>query len=259
MTEEQAVSRWECGARYPDLLTAKKIGQILEVTIDELVSGEELERNVEKEPILSKPVENILQTVFYCVAVVAYFLMSIFATYSLFPSESLKATPAGQITLTTISTVFGYYLNLGVLLFGLILSIKNKLTARWTGIIMAVPYVAAAFKIIFTYIEMQIKQNGVMPIGEFLLEVLVLLLFAGYILVYFIMEQKWLTPYVVYGISFVSIWVISYSFLRNLAYPTELGLTVSTVHYIGMLGLTVLISYQCFVWNKKRRFALKNR
>ena len=29
----QAVSRWECGARYPDLLTAKKISAILEVSI----------------------------------------------------------------------------------------------------------------------------------------------------------------------------------------------------------------------------------
>ena len=47
----QAVSRWECGARYPDLLTAKKIAKILDVTIDELVSGEELKENIEKEPI----------------------------------------------------------------------------------------------------------------------------------------------------------------------------------------------------------------
>ena len=61
----QAVSRWECGARYPDLLMAKKIGQILDVSIDELVSGEELKKDVEKEPILAKPVENILQTILY--------------------------------------------------------------------------------------------------------------------------------------------------------------------------------------------------
>ena len=38
----QAVSRWECGARYPDLLTAKKIAEILEVSVDEMLSGEEI-------------------------------------------------------------------------------------------------------------------------------------------------------------------------------------------------------------------------
>ena len=30
----QAVSRWECGARFPDLLTAKKISEYLEVSLD---------------------------------------------------------------------------------------------------------------------------------------------------------------------------------------------------------------------------------
>lgn len=35
----QAVSRWECGARYPDLLTAKKIAKILNVSLDELLGA----------------------------------------------------------------------------------------------------------------------------------------------------------------------------------------------------------------------------
>ena len=53
----QAVSRWECGARYPDLLTAKKISAILEVSLDELLSGEELIYKMEKEPVLAQPIE----------------------------------------------------------------------------------------------------------------------------------------------------------------------------------------------------------
>ncbi len=36
----QTVSRWECGSRYPDLLTAKSLADNLGTTIDELVSGE---------------------------------------------------------------------------------------------------------------------------------------------------------------------------------------------------------------------------
>ena len=78
----QAVSRWECGARYPDLFTAKKIAQILEVTIDELVSGEEVEKDIKKEPILASPIENTLQSVLYTVAVIAYLLMCIFSVHS---------------------------------------------------------------------------------------------------------------------------------------------------------------------------------
>ena len=47
----QAVSRWERGARYPELLTAKKIAKILNVSLDELLSGEELkEKNMIETP-----------------------------------------------------------------------------------------------------------------------------------------------------------------------------------------------------------------
>ena len=65
----QAVSRWERGARYPELLTAKKIAKILNVSLDELLSGEELKENIEKEPILMRPIENIIQTMLYTIAV----------------------------------------------------------------------------------------------------------------------------------------------------------------------------------------------
>ena len=35
----QAVSKWERGTRYPDVLTVKKIAQVLEVSVDDLLSG----------------------------------------------------------------------------------------------------------------------------------------------------------------------------------------------------------------------------
>lgn len=96
----QAVSRWECGARYPDLLTAKKIATILNVSLDELLSGEELKQNIEKEPVLAKPIENIVQTVLYAVAMIVYFLLCVFSIYALMNSnEALANTPAGKNTL----------------------------------------------------------------------------------------------------------------------------------------------------------------
>jgi len=38
----QSVSRWECGDRYPDLLTTKKISQILDVSLDDLLAGKDM-------------------------------------------------------------------------------------------------------------------------------------------------------------------------------------------------------------------------
>ena len=37
----QAVSRWENGSRYPDLLTAKRLADFLKVSLDDLVRCEE--------------------------------------------------------------------------------------------------------------------------------------------------------------------------------------------------------------------------
>ena len=48
----QSVSRWECGDRYPDLLTTTKIAQILDVSLDDLLSGKEMEKVVERNPVV---------------------------------------------------------------------------------------------------------------------------------------------------------------------------------------------------------------
>lgn len=253
----QAVSRWECGARYPDLLTAKKIGQILEVSIDELVSGEELQRDVEKEPVLAKPVENILQTVLYTVAMISYLLMSIFGVYSFFPSEGLKGTPAGEISLLGVVTVIGYFANFFVLIIGLVLSVKNKLTAKKTGYIMAVPYIIIVLTHIFTYIDMQIKKNGNLTFVGFLEEICIPFLFMVCIWVYFCFKEKRMSQYVIYGICLVNFLWIVYVLKNSFLYITDLGFVVRTVHSLGKIGLVVLLGYQTYVWNKKREIAMK--
>ena len=108
----QAVSRWECGARYPDLLTTKKIAQILEVTIDELVSGEELKKDIEKEPVMAQPVANVVQTLLYSIAMTAYLVMSVISFLSYIPLETNGTVWSTQVSLTGIATTAGYVLNL---------------------------------------------------------------------------------------------------------------------------------------------------
>ena len=44
----QAVSRWECGARYPDLMTAKKISEYFDISMDELITGDDWRSYPEK-------------------------------------------------------------------------------------------------------------------------------------------------------------------------------------------------------------------
>lgn len=69
---------------YPDLLTAKKLSEVLEVSLDELLSGEEMKMRG-KNPIVESPVIGRVQSALYALAGVAYLLMSISTIRFLMP------------------------------------------------------------------------------------------------------------------------------------------------------------------------------
>ena len=70
----QSVSRWECGDRYPDLLTTKKISRILEVSLDDLLSGKEMTKVVERNPVVENKVVNNIVIVLYAFVVLSYLI-----------------------------------------------------------------------------------------------------------------------------------------------------------------------------------------
>lgn len=254
----QAVSRWECGARYPDLLTAKKVATILEITLDELLSGEELRENVEKEPVLARPVENIAQTVLYAVAVIVYFLLCLFSIYSyLRPNEALANTPAGQITLVTISADLIRIVHLVATAVGFYLSVRNKLNARITGAIMCVPYAMASISFLFTFIDMQIKNNGYMGVDVWITDFVVPLAFAVCIVLYFGQKERRLPLIMIWGISLLTCGYLAYVYKIRFMRFTDLGFVVTTVHMVGKMGMAALLAYQAYVWEKKRKIAYK--
>ena len=254
----QAVSRWECGARYPDLLMAKKIAQILDVTIDEMLSGEELKQDVEKEPVLAKPVQNIIQTVLYTIAAVAFLLMSIFGIYSFFPSEALAKMPAGAITLPGICVVCGYFFSFLSVLIGLILSVQNRLTAKLTGVIMCLPYVIAALRFLIDYINMRIKGSGYIGIEGWITDFLMPLVFAVCVLLFFVLEERRLPLGVILLICILSSCYIAFAVRYTLMWGTDLGFVVRTVQCLGKMGMVTLLGYQAYIWNQKRKKAYKN-
>lgn len=256
----QAVSKWERGTRYPDVLTLKKIAQVLEVSVDDLLSGEELRENVEKSPVLSMPVQSTIQTVLYAVALTGYILILVFGIYSLFPDENLAKTPAGQITLKSFGIICIDLVYVVSLLIGLVFSIKNKLSAKITGYIMWTPYVMAAIQFLLTYIEIQIKHNGYIGISAWLPDFIVPLLFAMYILLFFIIEERRLPYGIILLICTLSIGNLALAMKNVLIgpYRTDLGLVVRTVHCLGKLGMVILLGYQAYVWDKKRKTGYKN-
>lgn len=252
----QAVSRWECGARYPDLLTAKKIAKILNVSLDELLSGEELKENIEKEPVLVKPVENIIQTALYMAAVIIYLLLCVFSMYALLsPNEALADTPAGKLSIIAISSDVIRLVHFIAAAMGLVLSVKNRLTAKMTGFIMCVPYVLASLLFLATYVDMKTNANGYMDIYGWLTDFAVPLLFAICIIIFFELKERRIPLGVIEGICIITILYLAYVYKSKLIYSTDLGFVVTTVHVTGKVCMSVLLGYQAYVWDKKRKIA----
>ena len=252
----QAVSRWECGARYPDLLTAKKISAILEVSLDELLSGEELKERIEREPVLAQPIENIVQTALYAIASIVYLLLCIFSLYSyLRPDKALIGTPAGKISLIGISSDMVRVVSFAAVAAGLILSVKNKLNARLTGCIMCIPYVLSANSFLITYIDMQIRNNGHMDFMGWLTDFIVPLAFALCIILFFERNERRIPRQIILGICGLTICYLLYFYRSRLLRFTDLGFVVTTVHMAGKMGMAVLLGYQACVWDKKRKLA----
>ncbi len=252
----QAVSRWECGARYPDLLTAKKLAVILNVSLDELLSGEKLRENVEKEPILAKSIENIMQTILYAVAAMIYFLLCVFSVYALLnPNEALANTPAGEVSLHIGDIV--RLVHFIAALVGLILSIKNKLTAPKVGFIMSIPYIMTAILFVATYIEIQTKGNGYLDVFSWIGEFGVPIIFTSCILIFFGTKERRVPAGVIIVISAMTIFYLLYHYKIKFYYFTDLGFVITTIHIVGKVGMAFLLGYQAIVWDRKKKFAYK--
>jgi transcriptional regulator with XRE-family HTH domain len=257
----QAVSRWECGARYPDLQTAKKIAQILGVSLDELLSGEELKENIEKEALLVRPVENIIQTILYTIAALSYIQISIFYIYYIYSMvilhPSLADTPAGKIDTISIVNSAGIFVCMAAYIIGLVLSLRSRLTAKLTGYIMCVPFVWNAVNALAAYIDMKIKNNGNMTIVSFAVTLAVPMIFAVCILLYFSVDGNRIPCLAIWAICiFCALYQLSV-IKHYMYYITELGFVVSIVRNCGVAGMILLLAYQAYIWNRKKRAGIK--
>lgn len=125
----QAVSRWECGARYPDLLTAKCLSDILHVSVDDLLSGDELTRYAEKQPLLeSARTEKIYFMLFSALTLLSGLYFMRYAFYLPF-----SAGDDGIIQLNLWKELITYGLFFAASLFGSVTLVKRDTTPGMVG------------------------------------------------------------------------------------------------------------------------------
>ncbi len=242
----QAVSRWECGARFPDIHMAKKIATVFDVTLDELLSGEEVQKNIEKRPVLENPRDNVVEIILYTVSCVAFLLMLIFDIYQCMPPFYASAE---RIVMTVIAA--GDVLIAGT---GLVLSIRKKLKARVLAVIMSAPYFMNLISAVICAIVMPMHT---IYIWKVLVSILIYGFFAMLIAFYFSSDKRKVPFWSVAGIGIIA---ILYNIREIMYFPMGISfyeLFVGIVYYLGNITLVALLVYQAFVWKGKKCLAVQ--
>ena len=123
----QAVSRWENGSRYPDLLTAKRLSQELDSTLDDLLSNDDMHTYPEVNPLIEYPLHKRVQTALFASSVVTNLIVVIWYLGFILTGREREfishwdnvAQFAGMLYTALITAI---------LIIGLVQSIKDKIT-----------------------------------------------------------------------------------------------------------------------------------
>ncbi|MBO4457802.1 MAG: helix-turn-helix transcriptional regulator [Butyrivibrio sp.] len=145
------VSRWERGERYPDLMTTKRISEILDVSLDDLLSGKDISLEAERNPVVeNKLAHNIVIAlhafvIFACLIVVVYNIINYFVIYIHgygyeTPLAGGQAQIRGHVSTIMMNANTGQIMpiikiimQIMVFSFGLDQAIKGKLSPKMTG------------------------------------------------------------------------------------------------------------------------------
>lgn len=123
----QAVSRWEGGSRYPDLMTAKKMAQFLEVSLDDLLTDDDMKLYVEKNAILENTTAKRAQLILLSLSFMSVLFLSIMQVANFYFTE-------GDILVYSSETP-KYYLLTVLLGISVFYALFDRLNAKTTLLI----------------------------------------------------------------------------------------------------------------------------
>ncbi len=132
----QTVSRWECGERYPDIITLKKLSQILSVSLDDLLSGKEMSKVAEKNPVVESKIANNVTIAIYMNIVLLRLIEQVQYLMERYGMQGIKRFDYG---IFDFRSVFGYTIEalyIVIFSYGLYCAIKDIQTPKRIGIVL---------------------------------------------------------------------------------------------------------------------------
>ena len=245
----QAVSRWEGGSRYPDLMTAKKMAQFLGVTMDELLSDDDMQLYVERNAILDNAFSRRLQTVLMSLAFMSAIIISVIYLCNYFmPNEYILASRTETIKNVLLAVVF---------FVGLYSALRDKLNPKMAIVVIGLfTGVAIATGVVAIF-----RDNGGMPVG-LLAGMMWLNVFFLVVCIRFFSSKKIVSPVLVYITTgvYAVIGIINSLSGIGMEYPIELRRDMVMLNIFSLVeAMLILALVVCwaYVLDKKRKLAGK--
>ncbi|MBE5878055.1 MAG: helix-turn-helix transcriptional regulator [Lachnospiraceae bacterium] len=244
----QAVSRWEGGSRYPDIMTAKKISQYLEVSLDDLLSDDDMKLYVEKSEILDTPISKRVQIVLMTLAFMCAMFHSIFYLCNTF-IHGLLMYSSHEITLKSVllTLILGY---------GVYAAIRDKLNPKLTAVFYTY-YLAA--NLVVTIMGM-ISSYGTFSLQSYIGAILYDIVFVV-IGIRFYCGDRVKSPIPLYIMIGIDTLCSIISFMMNISgAPFEIFRDIFVLQILGFMQeifFFVLVVFMTYTLDKKRRRAAR--
>ena len=257
----QAVSRWECGSRFPDLLTAKRTAEILEVSLDELLSGEKSQKFLEGNPIITSSKASTIQAWLYGLSGTCYIVFSVlWITAFIFDSGQYDL----EILPMVIVKSFHDFSMAFLMISGFLLSVKEKATPGNTAILPVLYSIFKILKIITTnYFHFDDYNIDVEAIIAALIRISFYMINVIAVINYFLKDIK-KYRYFIYGlyglITFERIFVFAQELLWEIIQFETISMDNFIMDILSLLGNLIfcgLIIYQTYALHKKRCLAAR--
>lgn len=242
----QAVSRWEGGSRYPDIMTAKKMAQFLEVSLDELLSDDDMKGYVEQNAIMDARGDRGLQLLLMSLAFMCSLVMTIlYVCNYLIQDMFVIRADAELIKYVLLTVLFGY---------GIYTSMLDKINQKmatilsvlYFGIFTIISVILGFGKIDIGFLIFGVSINAVMLCMS-------ALFFAG---------KGFKSPIPLYIGLLVTFLIGLGNLFAGMTQdtPNEIlrdVILIDTFSLIGNTLILVLLGFMAHVLNKKRKLAAR--
>lgn len=230
---------------------AKKLAAFLEVSLDELLSMDEMKKVAERDQIIEKPFMKHVQIILY--ACISFsFLLTVVDIIMRFPMASTSINYS-DIQLIAVN-LLGLLIQITVFAYGFVLALQGTLTPKKTGISIALYFVSLCMTNSY---RMTYSGFGWKNMAVALLLIAPCLLGAAAAYQYFYTAKtKSVWYWSLIAVSGWEIFLIIWSTYSNIRWAAEFISMNTALNLLLKICIYFLIIYQVYIMKQKREQAL---